>query len=75
MGRLLPEHPDLACADAAALIPARTLWELLRTHRPMLLGAAVQTANGALSPGGADQAVRRVAGVLGARRGGASRRS
>ena len=45
----LPEHPDLSCAGAAELIRARTPWNLLRTRGPMLLGAAVQTANGALS--------------------------
>ena len=44
--RNTPYHPR---ADAAELIRARTLWDLLRIHGPMLLGAAVQTANGALS--------------------------
>ena len=45
----LPEHPDLSCADAAEFIRATTLGDLPRTHGPMLPGAAVQTANGALS--------------------------
>ena len=45
----LPEHPDLSCAGAAGLIRARTRGDLPRTHGPMLPGAAVQTANGALS--------------------------
>jgi long-subunit acyl-CoA synthetase (AMP-forming) len=29
--------------------PCQDLWDLLRTHGPMLLGAAAQTANGAPS--------------------------
>ena len=45
----LPEHPDLSWAGAAEFIRARTRWDLPRTHGPMLPGAAVQTANGALS--------------------------
>jgi hypothetical protein len=45
----LPEHPDLSCAGAAEFIRARTRWDLPRTRGPMLPGAAVQTANGALS--------------------------
>jgi hypothetical protein len=65
--RGLPEHPDLSRADAAEVIRARTLWDRLRTHGPMLLKAAIQPANGAV-PGGADQAVRHLAGVRGARR-------
>ena len=38
-----------SCAGAAEFIRARTLRDLPRTHGPMLPGAAVQTANGALS--------------------------
>jgi len=45
----LPEHPDLSWAGAAEFIRARTRWDLPRTYGPMLPGAAVQTANGALS--------------------------
>jgi hypothetical protein len=56
MGRRSGVHP---CQDP--LGPAAHL----RTDAPV---AAVQTANGALSRGGADQAVRHPAGVLGARR-------
>ena len=45
----LPEHPDLSCTGAAEFIRARTRWDPPRTHGPTLPGAAVQTANGALS--------------------------
>lgn len=45
----LPEHPDLSCAGATDFIRARTRWDLPRTHGPMLPGAAIQAANGALS--------------------------
>jgi len=45
----LPEHPDLSCAGAAEFHPCQDPLGLPRTHGPMLPGAAVQIANGALS--------------------------
>jgi len=64
----LPEHPDLSWAGAAEFIRARTRWDLPRTHGPMLPRGGSPDRQRRAVPGGADQAVRHLAGVLGARR-------
>jgi hypothetical protein len=66
----LPEHPDLSCAGAAEFIRARTRWDLPRTYGPMLPRGGSPDRQRRAVPGGADQAVRHLAGVLGARRSG-----
>jgi hypothetical protein len=40
----LLEHPDLTCDDAAALIRARNLRELLSRHRALMLAALEDAA-------------------------------
>jgi hypothetical protein len=45
----LPEHPDLSWAAQRSSSVPGPRWDLPRTYGPMLPGAVVQTANGALS--------------------------
>jgi len=55
-------------AGAAEFIRARTRWDLPRTHGPMAPRGGGPDRQRRAVPGGADQAVRHLAGVLGARR-------